>query len=339
VLLEDLEDAGDAARVAERIEEAFSVPLVVEGRTLRVSASLGIAHGTESDELLRRADVAMYRAKSSGKARFAFFDPALDKVALNRLELTAELQRATARNEFVLHYQPTLSLLDGRVTGVEALIRWNHPERGLVPPLQFVPLAEETGLIVPIGRWVLTTACRQAARWQERFPVEPPLRVSVNLSARQLQDPGLIADVAEAVAQAGLDPAALVLELTESAIVEGGEEGGDVLRALHRLGVAIALDDFGTGYSSLRHLQELPVQMLKIDRSFVSSLDPGSREEALVRGVCELGKSLGIELVGEGIEGPAQAEALERLGCPIGQGFHLAVPVDADGLENQLRRL
>jgi len=329
VLLEEISATSDAARAAERIARVLRVPFFVQGREVFVTASIGISIGHHADELLRSADVAMYRAKSAGKASHVFYEPAMDDATHSRLQLTSDLRRATFHGEFALVYQPEVDLSTGRPVGLEALLRWLHPELGVVAPLEFVGLAEDTGLVVPIGRWVLTEACTRAAELHSRRADALPLTMSVNLSARQLQDPGLIEDVAEALQASGLAPERLTLELTESVLVRGGEAVLDGLRALKDLGVRLALDDFGIGYSSLSYLRDLPVDVLKIDRSFVTAADADAESRSILRGIVQIGQALGLEVVAEGIERTAQVVALLELGCSVGQGYHFWRPLQA----------
>jgi EAL domain-containing protein (putative c-di-GMP-specific phosphodiesterase class I) len=264
----------------------------------------------------------------------------MDAAAHTRLKLTADLRRAAFRGEFSLDYQPTVELATGKPTGLEALIRWKHPELGLIAPADFVPLAEETGLVVPIGRWALSEACKQAADWRARFPSEPPLTMSVNLSARQLQHQGLLNDVEDALSATGFPASLLTLELTESVLMQGGDDAVDVLHALRKLGVHLALDDFGTGYSSLSYLRNLPVDIVKIDRSFVEGADTGMGDGlSVLRGIIQLGQALGLVLVAEGIERAMQAEALRDLGCAFGQGFYFWRPLDPVAVEGLLASL
>jgi len=329
VLLEEISATSDAARAAERIARVLRVPFFVQGREVFVTASIGISIGHHADELLRSADVAMYRAKSAGKASHVFYEPAMDDATHSRLQLTSDLRRATFHGEFALVYQPEVDLSTGRPVGLEALLRWLHPELGVVAPLEFVGLAEDTGLVVPIGRWVLTEACTRAAELHSRRADALPLTMSVNLSARQLQDPGLIEDVAEALQASGLAPERLTLELTESVLVRGGEAVLDGLRALKDLGVRLALDDFGIGYSSLSYLRDLPVDVLKIDRSFVTAADADAESRSILRGIVQIGQALGLEVVAEGIERTAQVVALLELGCSVGQGYYFWRPLQA----------
>jgi diguanylate cyclase (GGDEF)-like protein/PAS domain S-box-containing protein len=338
VLIEDIQDRSDASVAADRISEILRVPFFVSGREVFVTASMGIAFGHDADELLRSADVAMYRTKSAGKAHYVFYESEMDDAAHTRLKLTADLRRAAFRGEFSLEYQPTVDLATGRPTGLEALIRWQHPELGLIAPLDFVPLAEETGLVVPIGRWAIAEACTQGARWHADFPSDPPLTMSVNLSARQLQHPGLVDDLASALATSGFSAELLTLELTESVLMQGGDSAIDSLHALKALGVRLALDDFGTGYSSLSYLRNLPVDTVKIDRSFIEGIDAGVGDGlSVLRGIIQLGQALGLALVAEGIERGSQADALRELGCQLGQGFLFWRPLKPDAVEVLLR--
>ena len=330
----------DALAVADRIHRALEKPFDLLGNEVFVHASIGIAiyAGEEgAEELLRNADIAMYAAKSAGKRRSEIFRPSMHLAARMRLQLTADLRRAIQDEELVLHYQPLVTLAESKVIGVEALLRWQHPTLGLVPPLDFIPLAEETGLIVPVGQFVLNEACRQTKSWQDLHPGRDPLYVSVNVSARQFQPAGQVLEqVREATSQSGLDPGSLMLELTESLLAENQEAVVSELRELRDLGVRIAIDDFGTGYSALSYLRNFPIDTVKMDRSFVHDLAQGAGDAALVRSMLELGEALAMEIVAEGIESRQQVESLSTLRCGIGQGFHFAPPLDADTLERLL---
>lgn len=331
VLLEDLSDDDEAVLVADRIGAALAAPVEVEGREVFVKASVGIAVGRAgASELLRQADVAMYRAKAEGKGRARVYEESMQAEVVERLELEGELLRAIERDEVEVHYQPVIAL-DGRtLAGFEALARWTHPRRGLVPPPHFIPLAEENGSIVALGRQILRTACRQAARWLEDFPSAEPRIMSVNLSGRQLEDPNIVADVAGALADSGLPPSALVLEITETVLMQDTEATIARLSALKALGVRLAVDDFGTGYSSLRYLRRFPIDILKMAKPFVDGLDAGDDEgRALARAIVELATSLKLACIAEGIEAGAQATVLHELGCGLGQGFHFARPMAA----------
>jgi diguanylate cyclase (GGDEF)-like protein len=329
ILLEDV-DAGIARRVAERIMATLQAPFVLAGHEVCVTTSIGIALNNEgpatADELMRDSDAAMYRGKSRGKARYEVFDASMHVRSLERLRLESELRHAIERGELSVHYQPTVSLVDGRVTGLEALVRWRHPERGLISPGVFVPVAEETGLILPLGRWVLAEACRQAKAWQIQHP-STPFTISVNLSVRQFQHPGLVDDVASVLQTVGLAPETLVLEITEGIVIETAEANSRVLEQLKGLGVRLAIDDFGTGYSNLSYLTRFPVDVLKIDRSFVDGLGHDRGDSAIVHTVISLARTLGLGVTAEGIETAEQLQLLRAAGCDSGQGFYFSRPV------------
>ncbi len=326
-ILLETNDAALFGIVAERLTDALCSPFEVAGKQVHIAGSIGIAlSGPETktaDELLRNADVAMYTAKGRGKGRTEVFEASMHTAALNRLELKADLERAVERSELRLRYQPVFDLQDGQLSGFEALLRWRHPDRGEVMPNDFIPLAEETGLIVPIGEWVLDQACRQAQAWNATGV--RPLHISVNISPRQVQDASITSTVRAALDAAGLDPDRLIVELTESGLMQD-DEGR--LRELKALGVHIALDDFGTGYSSLSYLSRFPIDILKIDQSFVAQLRPGQTETALVRSVIQLGAAMGLFTVAEGIEDEGQLHRLRELGVNYGQGYLLARPMD-----------
>ncbi len=336
VLLEDLEDEQTAVEVAERVLDDLRQPLVVAGKELSLRGSIGISildgsSGAGADELIRDADAAMYIAKSEGKGGYRLFEPEMHTGVLARLELRADLQRALESGQFELHYQPIVRLSDGRVSGMEALLRWQHPERGLVYPGDFIPFTEETGLIVPIGRWVLREACRQAAAVQRGAHGSQPLYMCVNLSVKQLQHSDVVADVSDALEESRLDPRLLTLEITESMLIEDPEIAVVKLKELRALGVRIAMDDFGTGYSSLSYLSRFPVDIIKMDRSFLRP--DASREAAdLSSAVVALGSTLALEVVAEGIELDEQLRRLRDLGCEFGQGFHFAHPMESGAL-------
>jgi EAL domain-containing protein (putative c-di-GMP-specific phosphodiesterase class I) len=294
-----------------------------------ITASVGIAAaGTSAEELLRDADVAMYHAKTTGKNRYALFSSEMHADVSARLELEAAVQEALSQHQFILHYQPIVDLRDTRVTGAEALLRWQHPVRGLLPPALFIPLLEESGQIKAVGRWALGEACRQMAEWQ----IEPggPQYISVNLSVHQLADEDIVAEVRAALDHAGLAPEHLVLELTETAIMGDVELSAGRLAALKALGVRIAIDDFGTAYSSLQYLQKLPVDVLKIAKPFIDGLAEGEQESVVPRAIAELGHRLRLDMVAEGIEHAEQLERLQDLGCPHGQGYLFSRPVPPD---------
>ena len=335
ILLDGVTDSQEAAAVAGRVLAAVEALVNIEGKHVYPRASVGIcmADGNvntyDAEELLRNADVAMYMAKRDSKGSYRLFEPAMHERVLERLELQAELQRAIEHQQLELHYQPVVRLDANHPNyGVEALLRWNHPERGVVPPLQFIPLAEETGLIVPIGLWVLREACRQGVILHQRFPRTDSLTMSVNLSAKQLQTESIVSDVAEALEFSGLDPATLVLEITETVMMTDSDIAIARLNELKELGVRIALDDFGTGYSSLSYLSRFPVDILKMDRSFLS----GDGEATLAAAIIAIGDRLGLEVVAEGIEREEQSDSLRQLGCELGQGFLFARPMKEDAL-------
>jgi len=330
MLLERVPSLADVRAVADRIAAEIQRPFVLEGRSRYLSASIGVAvaDGSEvaAEDLLRDADAAMYQAKEHGKARLEFFDSSVRTRALERLELEAELRDALARGELSLVYQPEILLEDGALFGTEALLRWEHPAHGHVSPARFVPIAEQSGLIVPIGEWVLDEACRQAAHWREQG--QDDLVMSVNLSPRQLSSPNLAASVADALADSGLPPSALCLEITESAIMENPEAAHRILQGLRALGVRLAIDDFGVGYSSLSHLKYLlPVDLIKIDKSFVDGLLDDGDSRAIVTAIVELAHALGVQAVAEGVETAEQADVLRTLGCHTAQGYHFSRPL------------
>jgi diguanylate cyclase (GGDEF)-like protein/PAS domain S-box-containing protein len=343
LLLEEIAQPQDAELVAERVLAAMREPFEVSAKDVYVHPSIGIAVGRAetqtTDELLRDADVAMYRAKESGKGCYSTFEPSMYASLLERLDLEADLRLAVERDEFVVFYQPTVVLQTGTIAGMEALVRWQHPQRGLVLPGEFIHLAEDSGLIVDIGRLVLREACRRAQSWQEEHANFPPLTMSVNLSAKQLQHPGIVDDVVAALDDAGLDPTCLILEITESVLMQFTDVVAGTLDLLKELGVRLAIDDFGTGYSSLARLQRLPVDILKIDRSFIAGLENGSQEWAVARAIIELGQSLKLETVAEGIELAEQLVHLQSLQCDRCQGFYFARPLDPEAMGNLLRRV
>lgn len=333
VLLQDTTVVG-AQIVADRIIEAVRAPYTISDREVFINASIGISLSDaalgDENELLRAADVAMYQAKRHGKGRHQLFEPGMHAVLMERLDLEADLRRAIDNAEFVLQYQPIVALDTGRIVTVEALVRWHHPSRGMVPPLDFIPLAEETGLILPLGQWVLEAACRQAADWQRERRTDQPLSVSVNLSARQLEQRDVAARVSHALIESGLDAACLVLEITESLLMQDREDTIATLTELRTLGIRLAIDDFGTGYSSLSYLRQFPIDILKIDKSFVDGIGAGPEASAFARAIVRLGQTLHLEMVAEGIEERAQVEELRRASCQFGQGYYFARPLPAE---------
>jgi diguanylate cyclase (GGDEF)-like protein len=333
VLLERIAYPGEAVDVAERVISRVGEPFFVDSQEINTRVSIGIAFGSyghEPTQLLRNADAAMYAAKKRGKGHCRVFEAGMHTEMIRRLELQSDLQRAIERGELSVEYQPIVIIATGEITGFEALIRWSHPSRGETMPSAFVPFAEETGLIVELGGWVLREACRQAGRW-EHSTSRGKLTVSVNLSPRQLMAPDLVSDIQKALEDFSVDPARLVLEITENVLMKEGVHA--TLDELKKLGVGLAIDDFGTGYSSLSYLDRLPVDIIKVDKSFVDRLADGTADESpLVRTVIGLGESLGLQTIVEGIETAGQYERLKELGCEMGQGFFLAEPLTVDAL-------
>jgi diguanylate cyclase (GGDEF)-like protein/PAS domain S-box-containing protein len=334
VLIEEVEGADDALRITQRITEEFRGPFVLDGRELVVRFSIGVAlgdaHTKSPEELLRNADAAMYRAKEDA-VDYRVFDPQMHEQALSRLELENDLRHALEKEEFTIYYQPKFRLgQKDRVEGIEALVRWEHPQRGLMLPEDFIPVAEETGLIISIGGWVMREACRKAKEWQERYPSEPPLSVCVNLSAGQVRHPGLLQDVRSTLRESGLEAGYLILEITEGTLLKDTEMIETVFRELKALGVRLAIDDFGKEYSSLSYLKRLPVDSLKIDGSFIGSLGEDPSNTTIVEAVISLAHSLGLEVTGEEVETAEQLEHLRRMGCDLVQGDHLARPLPSE---------
>lgn len=336
VLLDELDDPGEAPRIARRIQEGLREPFIVQGRPIPIRASIGISLSDgpngDVDELLRDADVAMYAAKSRGGARFVIYDPIMRAGVAESLELEMELRRAVGQQQLDVYYQPTIDLATGGIVGAEALLRWNHATRGSIPPNLFIPVAEETGLIIPLGLWVLREACTQAKRWHDAFPGRAPLTLAVNVSPIQLNNDEFVQQVAKVFAETGVNPSAITLEITESALMEDSEGSTHVLEQLKALGVKLAIDDFGTGYSSLNYLQRMPIDILKIDRSFVDRIQQGGDELAFARAIVDMARTLSLRTVAEGIEIESQADRLIELGCDFGQGYLYAKAVRPDEL-------
>ncbi len=339
LLLPDIARIEDAAVVAEKVLHTLSHPFVLNGREVYVTGSLGLSicplDGEDAGSLLRNADVAMYRAKEEGRNAFRFYAPEMDAQMRVRLEIEHDLRLAIKRGELMLHYQPRVSLTTGEVLGFEALVRWNHPREGLIGPDRFIGVAEDTGLIMPLGDWVLQAACGQARQWQDRGA--PGMRMSVNLSARQFRDPGLVERVERVLAETGLDPAFLELEITESTVMHDSEAAIGTLRALKKLGVTLSVDDFGTGYSSLSYLKLFPIDVLKVDRSFVRDVTTDPDDAAIVRAIVTLAHSLGLAVVAEGVEEAAQAAFLRYAKCDELQGYYFSRPLPGEAAERLLR--
>jgi len=350
LLVEDSTGTDQLADLAESVLKAVQAPFDLAGQRVSVSASIGVverhAAGTTPTALMQAADTTLYWAKADGKARWTLFDPERNAHRMTRQALASTLRPAIERGEFVLEYQPLVGMEDGRLRGVEALVRWNHPQFGVLTPNRFIGLAEEDGAIVPLGRWVLRTACRQARRWQLEHPDEPPLFVSVNVAVRQVWDSDLVADVAETLAETGLAPHLLQLELTESAVMGSSGRPLQALQALSDMGVGIAIDDFGTGYSNLAYLSRLPVSVLKLDGSFVrgfqyesdkdGAVPPNPADEVVVEAMIQLAHRLGLTVTAECVETSAQATRLRRIGCDTGQGWLYSRPVTPDRISELL---
>jgi len=304
------------------------------------TGSIGIAMGSSGnspDDLLRNADTAMYHAKAHGRGRFEVFNQGMRERAVARMEVEADLKKAVDAHEFELYYQPKVSLPDQKITGFEALIRWNHPKRGLLYPSEFISIAEDTGLIVPLGRWVLREGCRQMAAWQQSMFRDPALTISINLSYKQLSDAGLVEDVRRILAETGLDPKTLRLEMTESSIMENAELAVATLRKFKDLNIGLEIDDFGTGYSSLSCLRQLPFDTLKIDYSFVKGLGTADDTTQIINTILQLARSLDMDVVAEGVETRDQLARLTAMGCSSGQGYYFSRPVDAERAQRLIR--
>jgi diguanylate cyclase (GGDEF)-like protein/PAS domain S-box-containing protein len=341
ILLEDLNDDREALRIVERLQKELERPCKLGPCDVVATASIGITSSSlpyeRAEDMLRDADMAMYRAKSAGKACYQIFERQGVGPQLEVGNLARDLDYAVERQELLLHYQPIVSLETGRLCAYEALVRWNHPQRGLISPSDFIPLAEETGAIVDIGSWVLAEACLQLKRWQERFPLHASLAVAVNLSSKQFMQVELIDRVIEILQTTHLDPHSLKLEITESAVMENIGTSTILLQQLRALGIEIAVDDFGTGYSSLSYLHRLPINALKLDKSFVTGMVEKRDHAEIVKTILTLARSLGIRVVAEGVETLEQLAELSRLQCDAGQGFLFSKPVDAESAEQMLR--
>jgi diguanylate cyclase (GGDEF)-like protein len=340
ILLDELADPRDAARAARRVNDALEAPFHIRGRDIYIGASIGIAAETrEAEGLLRNANLAMYRAKGEGRGRYAVFEPAMHTAAVERLELETELTAAIDRGELALVYQPIFTLRTGAIAGMEALVRWQHPTRGLVMPERFVPMAEQSGQIRALSRWVMSAACHQGALWRAKYPAHPGLQVGVNVSGAQLRAPGLVEEVREALSNAGLEAEGLTIEITETALMENLDVSVPLLEGLKELGVEIAIDDFGSGYSSLRYLKRLPLDSLKIEKFFVDGIGQPDEEPALLRAIVDLAEIFDLRPVAEGIERPEQPPRLLELGCEMGQGHLLSEPLGAEDADALLLRV
>lgn len=344
ILLEDICSIEDAIQVAERLQHDLAQPFHLDSHEVFTTASVGIASGhlgyERPEELLRDADTAMYHAKSLGKARYELFDQTMHARVVAFLQLDNDLRRAVERQEFQLYYQPIVSLQTGKLTGFETLVRWRHPERGLISPDEFIQIAEETGLIIPLGEWILYEACHQAHQWHLRFPSDVPLSISVNLSGKQFSQPNLAEQIGQILHRTSLDPRQLKLEITESVIMENSHLSTNTLMQLKALGLELCIDDFGTGYSSLSYLHRFPIDILKADRSFVSTMDLGDDDNSrleITQTIVLLAHKLGIKVVAEGVESNRQLTYLKGMGCEYGQGYYFSKPLNRDAAEALLR--
>jgi predicted signal transduction protein with EAL and GGDEF domain len=342
VIAENIREVMEPIRIAERLQSALAKPFLLGEQQVYTTASIGItlsSNGYEAvEDMLRDSDIAMYRAKASGRACWVVFDHTMHAQAVRALELEGELRMALDNQEFFLCYQPIVSLPDGKIRGFEALIRWQHPIRGLISPAEFIPLAEEIGLIRQIGRWVLEAACKQAKQWQDTFPVTPPLTMSVNLSAAELTKSNLLEEVTEVVQNSEILHGTLKLELTESVVMKDAEQACQLLLGLKDLGIQLSLDDFGTGYSSLNYLRRLPMDALKIDRSFVREMDSDPEKREIAQIIVMLARTIGLKVIAEGAETLAEVEHLNRMGCDFAQGYYFFRPLESQMAEQALQR-
>lgn len=333
ILLEEISGITDATLVADRIQKDLGASIKVNDRAIFASASIGIVLSTTGynrpEDVFRDADIAMYRAKANGKARYEIFDPAMRDKLIERLALEVELRKALENQELQVFYQPIVSLEDGRMIGLEALVRWHHRVLGLLYPIDFIPLAEETGLIISLDRWVMREACRQLHEWQQEIPELPPLTVNVNMSGRQIGQPDLVDHIQLILKETGLEPRCLKLEITESAFMENNTLTTDMFTQLHAIGVQVQIDDFGIGYTSLSYLSHFPINALKIDQSFINGLTLDGNYSKIVNAIVMLTHGLGMGVIAEGVETENQLSQLKELGCEYGQGFLLSVPLDS----------
>ncbi len=342
ILLDGIANGGDATNMARRIQEKLASPFNLSGHEVFTTTSIGIALSSTGydhpENMLRDADTAMYRAKAQGKACYEVFDKGMHTHAVYVLQMENDLRRALDREEFCVYYQPIVSLDNGQLAGFEALIRWQHPERGFINPADFIPLAEDTGLIVPIGQWILKRACQQLARWQWQSPANRHLFMSVNLSSKQISQPDLVDVIRETLEETNVDPKYIKLEITESAVMDNAEMAARLLNRLKALGVGLSIDDFGTGYSSLGYLHRFPVNTLKIDRSFVGRIGEQTENSEIVRTIVSLAENMGMEVVAEGVETLSQLSHLRALKCQYGQGYLFSRPVDAESVTSWISR-
>jgi diguanylate cyclase (GGDEF)-like protein len=334
ILLGGVSNIESVTLTANRIQHALSQPFCLGDRQVYVTASIGIVLGLHEykkpEDVLRDADLAMYRAKGTGKNRYEFFVSSMREQAISRLDMENELRSGLKDSQFCLFYQPILSLDSGKLIGFEALIRWNHPARGLLSPADFLPVAEESGLIIPIGYWVLQEACSQVCRWQENFNTEQPLSINVNISLKQFTQADFIPQVQRVLAETGLDPSRLHLEITESVLIDNTASARETFEALNKMGIQLQVDDFGTGYSSLSYLHQFPIHSIKIDRSFIREIVQGEKNHDLVRTMVMMAGNMGMDSIAEGVETDEQMQILKDLGCKYGQGYLIARPMGSE---------
>jgi diguanylate cyclase (GGDEF)-like protein/PAS domain S-box-containing protein len=334
ILLTELVEANEVILVAERILEELKTPFNLGGREIYITTSIGITLSesghTRAEDMLRDADIAMYRAKAKGRAQYQVFNQEMHEDASKQLQIETEMRRALEKGEFCLYYQPIVQLESNRLVGVEALVRWNHPTRGTVSPMEFIPAAEENGLILPLGSWILSESCRQLREWQKRNPLASRLTVSINLSFKQFSQLDLVREVSSIIEKTGVDPRCLKFEVTESHIMENSEIAVAIMNRLREIGAEISLDDFGTGYSSLSYLHRLPIDYLKIDRSFVTRMIESRENAEIIRTIIKLGQNLKMKVIAEGIETPEQLEQLQSLNCEFGQGYLFSKPLESE---------
>ncbi len=342
ILIEDVKSNSEVITVAQQIHQTLTSPYLLNEQQVFINASIGIALSNDRSQtpqdLLRDADTAMYQAKNKGKGCYALFSVEMHHNAIQRLELESELRRAIEQQEFILYYQPIVSLQTGILTGFEALIRWRHPTRGMISPVDFIPIAEATGLIVSLGKWIFKEACRQLKIWQAKFPEYISLKMSINLSSKQLKDYQLIEELDEIFEEIGVDPRDIKLEITETLLMENVAEAMELLTAFRERQIELCLDDFGTGYSSLSYLHRFPVNTVKIDRSFVIDMQPDDSNTEIVRAIVTLAHTLGMDIIAEGIETELQLAQLTWLGCEYGQGYFYAQPLPPEAVEKLLRK-
>ena len=343
ILLEDIKDKSDYIDVVERIQHSLSQPTILSGKKVFISTSIGIVLGDEryekAEDILRDADIAMYRAKSQGRGRHEVFEPSMLAKVTSRMQLETELWKALENHEFVVHYQPILHTQSHQIIGFEALVRWQHPARDLILPSEFIPIAEEIGLIVPMGYWVLDEACRQISLWHKKYPTDPPLTMNVNLSPRQCAQPDLVPKIKEILHKYKLDPGSLKLELTESLVVEDSESTAIMLSQMRDIGIQVQVDDFGTGYSSLSYIQNFPIDALKIDHTFINQLGRNDSGSEIVRTILSLAHNLGMKVIAEGVETDDQYNKLREMNCEYFQGFLFAKPAASEEIDNLLGKL